>query len=45
MVSAYLVSRKEFVGKKTLDFIAILPAAIPGVFFGIGYSSLSTLPF
>ena len=46
MVSAYLVSRKEFVGKKTLDFIAILPAAIPGVFFGIGYSlSFNTPPF
>jgi iron(III) transport system permease protein len=45
LVSAYLVARKEFAGKKTLDFIAILPAAIPGVFFGIGYSlSFNTPP-
>jgi iron(III) transport system permease protein len=46
MVSAYLVSRKEFPGKKVLDFVAILPAAIPGVFFGIGYSlSFNVPPF
>ena len=46
MVNAYLVSRKEFPGKKVLDFMAILPAAIPGVFFGIGYSlSFNVPPF
>jgi iron(III) transport system permease protein len=46
MVSAYLVSRKEFIAKKALDFVAILPAAIPGVFFGIGYSlSFNDPPF
>jgi len=45
MVSAYLVSRKTFVARKALDFAAILPAAIPGVFFGIGYSlSFNTPP-
>jgi iron(III) transport system permease protein len=46
MVSAYLVSRKEFIAKEALDFVAILPAAIPGVFFGIGYSlSFNVPPF
>jgi iron(III) transport system permease protein len=45
MVSAYLVSRKKFVARRALDFAAILPAAIPGVFFGIGYSlSFNTPP-
>lgn len=46
MVSAYLVARKEFITNKVLDFLAILPAAIPGVFFGIGYSlSFNVPPF
>ncbi len=38
ILAAYLVSRKTFPGRRLLDFVAILPAAIPGVVFGIGYS-------
>jgi iron(III) transport system permease protein len=38
ILSAYLVSRKSFPGRGSLDFFSILPAAIPGVVFGIGYS-------
>jgi iron(III) transport system permease protein len=35
--SAYIIQRKVTVGRKFLDFLAILPAAIPGTFIGIGY--------
>jgi iron(III) transport system permease protein len=38
VLTAYLVSRKAFPGRGLLDFVAILPAAVPGVVFGIGYS-------
>jgi iron(III) transport system permease protein len=38
MLASYLVSRKAFPGRAVLDFVAILPAAVPGVVFGIGYS-------
>jgi iron(III) transport system permease protein len=36
---AYLVQRKEWNGRGIIDFIAILPAAVPGIFFGIGYAT------
>ncbi len=35
----YLVQRRSWPGRRIVDFIAILPAAVPGIFFGIGYSS------
>jgi iron(III) transport system permease protein len=35
--SSYIIQRKVTVGRKFLDFLAILPAAIPGTFMGIGY--------
>jgi iron(III) transport system permease protein len=38
MVAAYLVSRKRFLFRGFVDFTSILPAAIPGIFLGIGYS-------
>jgi iron(III) transport system permease protein len=38
ILTSYLVSRKTFPGRGLLDFVAILPAAVPGVVFGIGYS-------
>jgi iron(III) transport system permease protein len=44
MTAAYLVSRKEFVLKRFVDVVAILPAALPGIFFGIGYSIVFTRP-
>ncbi len=42
--TSYLVSRKSFPGRGLLDFVAILPAAIPGVVFGIGYSLAFNVP-
>ena len=36
---AYIVQRKEWRGRRVIDFIAIAPAAVPGIFFGIGYAT------
>src|SRR6266852_4018422 len=36
---AYIVQRKEWRGRGIVDFIAIAPAAVPGIFFGIGYAT------
>ena len=36
---AFLVQRREWPGRRLVDFVAILPAAVPGIFFGIGYAS------
>ncbi|HTD79608.1 MAG TPA: iron ABC transporter permease, partial [Chloroflexota bacterium] len=36
---AYLVQRKVWVGRGLVDFVAIAPAAVPGIFFGIGYAT------
>jgi iron(III) transport system permease protein len=36
---AYIVQRKEWRGRGLIDFIAIAPAAVPGIFFGIGYAT------
>lgn len=38
VVVAYIVQRKKVGINKILDFIAILPGAIPGVFLGIGFA-------
>jgi iron(III) transport system permease protein len=37
MVLAYLVVRKPFSGKETLDFMSNLGGAVPGTILGIGY--------
>lgn len=37
LVLAFLVQRKEWFGRSVVDFIAIMPAAVPGIFWGIGY--------
>lgn len=39
MLLAFLVQRKEWWGRQVVDFIAIMPAAVPGLFFGIGYAT------
>ena len=39
MLLAFLVQRKEWWGRNVVDFIAIMPAAVPGLFFGIGYAT------
>ncbi len=36
-LAAYLVDQKAFPGGRALDALCVLPAAVPGVFFGIGY--------
>ena len=42
---AYLVQRKEWAGRSVVDFIAIAPAAVPGIFFGIGYATTFNQPW
>jgi iron(III) transport system permease protein len=37
MVIAFLVVRRTFVGKQTLDFVSNLGGAVPGTILGIGY--------
>ena len=37
MVLAYIVQKKQVGVNKLLDFLAILPGAIPGMFLGIGF--------
>jgi iron(III) transport system permease protein len=39
IVLAYVVQRKEWRGRGLVDFVAIAPAAVPGIFFGIGYAT------
>lgn len=41
---AYLVIRKNFLGKSFLDFISMMPFAIPGVVMGLGYIYLFSRP-
>ena len=36
-IAAYVISRKNFVGKKALDALVTLPIAIPGIVLAIGY--------
>jgi iron(III) transport system permease protein len=36
---AYLVQRRDWRGRGIVDFVAIIPAAVPGIFFGIGYAT------
>jgi iron(III) transport system permease protein len=44
ITAAYLVTRKRFLGRKFIDFTCILPAALPGLFLGLGYSISYTRP-
>ena len=36
-VAAYLVDQRAVPGRRVVDFLCVLPAAVPGVFLGIGY--------
>src|SRR6185312_1986364 len=36
---AYVVQRRSWTGRGVVDFIALTPAAVPGIFFGIGYAT------
>ena len=39
LLAGWLVQRVAFTGARVLDFLLIMPAAIPGLFFGIGYAT------
>ena len=36
---AFCVQRRTWPGRRAVDLVAILPAAVPGIFFGIGYAT------
>ena len=42
---AYVVQRKEWPGRGFVDFLALAPAAVPGIFFGIGYATTFNQPW
>lgn len=44
MIIAYLVVRKEFLGRNALDFGAMLGIAVPGTIIGIGYILMFNSP-
>lgn len=37
VLAAFLVERGRWRGRRVLDFLLIMPAAVPGLFFGLGY--------
>jgi len=42
---AYVVHRREWPGRGVVDFVALTPAAVPGIFFGIGYALTFNQPW
>src|SRR5919201_6347394 len=38
LLAGWLVQRGSWTGRRALDLLLIMPAAIPGLFFGIGYA-------
>jgi iron(III) transport system permease protein len=36
-IAAYLVDQRAMPARRAVDFLCVLPAAVPGVFLGIGY--------
>lgn len=45
LFAAFLVERGSWPGRRVLDFMLILPAAVPGIFFGIGYATAFNQPW
>jgi iron(III) transport system permease protein len=37
VLAAFLIHRKRFPGRAAMDFVAVLPAALPGTLIGVGY--------
>ena len=37
LMIAYLIERKIFFGRKTMDFVGMLPYAVPGTMMGLGF--------
>ena len=45
LLAGWLVERGAWRGRRVLDFLLIMPAAIPGLFFGIGYATAFNEPW
>ncbi len=45
LFAGFLVERGTWPGRRALDFLLILPAAVPGLFFGIGYLTAFNQPW
>jgi iron(III) transport system permease protein len=45
LFAGFLVQRGDWPGRKVLDFLLIMPAAVPGLFFGIGYATAFNQPW
>ena len=45
LLAGWLVQRVGFAGARVMDFLLIMPAAIPGLFFGIGYATAFNEPW
>jgi iron(III) transport system permease protein len=45
LFAGWLVQRGEWPGRGVLDFLLIMPAAIPGIFFGVGYLTAFNQPW
>ena len=45
VVAAFLVERGRWPGRRILDFLLIMPAAVPGLFFGLGYATAFNVPW
>jgi iron(III) transport system permease protein len=45
LFAGFLVERGSWPGRRILDFVLILPAAVPGIFFGIGYATAFNQPW
>jgi iron(III) transport system permease protein len=43
-VAAFLVDQKAIPARRAVDFLCVLPAAVPGVFVGIGYLLMFNRP-
>jgi iron(III) transport system permease protein len=43
-VAAFLVDQRAIPVRRAVDFLCVLPAAVPGVFFGIGYLLMFNRP-
>jgi iron(III) transport system permease protein len=45
LFAAFLVQRGTWPGRRVLDFLLIMPAAVPGLFFGLGYLTAFNQPW
>jgi iron(III) transport system permease protein len=45
LFAAFLVERGRWPGRRVLDFLLIMPAAVPGLFFGLGYATAFNEPW